>query len=175
VALDLSWLPDLVESSDFEDYGVYLDHLDAVFVADFVRYRPRFRGMPVNADTAVKDGRMGGFWHICSEDSKDPSVSRDENFRPHRACHIAWPRKILDNAHDPTRVTCFADGEENKRGTTWYLALLDLSYVVVLKHRGNQFYLATAYPTDEWTRRSGKLRKIHDSYWARKGKGRSPL
>lgn len=158
----IDWLPPLVLLADSGgEWDVYLAALYDVFVRDFVRSRPPFRGRPLHLKRyPLSEGKEATFWHFISE-GKDEAQRKIDTSRCER---LPWPRPIIE-AVDSGRVRCWS----NTRGseTRHVLAVEDFSYVVVLADRGTFLLPWTAYCVEHENRRR-QLRKECEEWEARK-------
>jgi hypothetical protein len=148
------WLPPLLVV-DWNDYESMIARANGIFERDFrnPRNAASFRGSRISVRRhPEQDGCSAAFWHLVTEgpveERREPVSSRMER--------IAWPRVIIDNAENPTRVCCWS--EMRGREEHWQLTLTDFSYLVVLAKRTDHALLLTAYAVEE-DRRRDKLRK----------------
>ena len=62
-------LPELIELSQYGgNFASYLEAIYEIFVQDFIRNKPSFRGVRLRLKKyPVTDGKEATFWHITSE------------------------------------------------------------------------------------------------------------
>lgn len=142
-------LPELIELSQFGgNFARYLEAVYEIFVDEFVRRKPVFRGTRLALKKyPVTDGKEATFWHITSEGEDEQNRIPDLR----RLERIKWPSFIINNSEHPyLRVW------ENTRGTkTNVLIMHEYEKYVVILRKGNGYLLPwTAYIIEhEWRRR----------------------
>jgi hypothetical protein len=155
-----AWLPPLVELENFRgDWNAYLDALYSVFTNDFIAYRPRFDGLPVQRRRyPLVRNKEATFWHIIAEgpieEERTPDLRRCERIR--------WPKPVIEQARRQGQKIW-----KNKRGTQTCICIWieDTDYLVVLADRDDYVLLLTAYcVTQAHTKR--KLEKEYRAYKA---------
>jgi hypothetical protein len=152
------WLPELILRLPGETIDAYIDRVYPTFVADFIQYRPKFRGVELKLRKYMIDGLMhpsgkeATLWHLTSEgqteENRSPDIARCER--------IGWVRAILDRLEsgDPDiRVW-----QQQRSGKTNYgLSLSTFEYVVFLGERkgtvGAYTLPLTAYVVEREKRR----------------------
>lgn len=160
-----AWLPDLVYLEDFGgDWESYLDALYRVFVADFVRSKPRWPGKRVALKRYPEyQGKGATFWHMISEGDQE-----DERIPDFRRCErIRWPRPMMDEFPDrrsDTNDRMLWWKSKRRNDERFVLAVPDFSYVVVVADRGDFVMPWTAYTVEQPHRRE-KLRREYEEYW----------
>ncbi len=144
------WLPALVSlSAHGGDPARYIAAVYAVFEADFVLTKPRFRNGLVGLGwSPIDDGKPKTFWHMTStgkvEADRMPDLRRCE-------C-IGWP-KVLIGAAAGDQVRCWAKMHDKEQ--RWYVALPDFSYLVALAEgRRGDYVLITAFHVEHERQRS---------------------
>jgi hypothetical protein len=164
------WLPALLEI-DWNAYDDTVDSAHEIFARDFVDVanRATFNGKRLGLKYQPEfEGRSATFWHFVTEGRQEatriPVRERLERIR--------WPRVIIDNAHDPTRVRVWA--VKNGSETRWHLAPLDFSYLVVLVDRGTYILPWTAFPIDSEHQRKKKAKEYEAYVLACGGGGSTP-
>ena len=148
-------LPDLIL---LEDYGgnftLYNNAVYAVFVNDFIKNRPEFRGKRLGIKKhPLIDGKEYTYYHFTH--SGDIEIERKPDLR--RMERIGYPKPIID----------FSDDEKlkvwrNKRGTNERILLLheDEKYLIVLEDRKDYILPWTAYMIEY----NSQLRKLLIEY-----------
>ena len=151
-------LPDLIELTDFGgDFNRYLEAVYEIFVNDFIRNRPLFRGVrlglkrhPLYAD------KEATFWHMTSEGEDEQNRLPDMR----RLERIKWPAFLINNSEHP-----YLKVWENTRGNKTNVLILheEENYVIVLR-KGNGYLLPwTAYLIEhDW--RKKKFLKEYEAY-----------
>ena len=146
------WLPELIRLSDYGGkWGDYVEAVYEVFRRDFIESQPKYLARWVRCRLDPLYGsKEAAFWHCIQEGADE--AQRTPSFR--RCERIAWPRAIIENAHDPAVQVWATRRRRESRTCLWY----GEEYLVVLGERRRFWQLITAYPTDrEHTRRN--LRK----------------
>lgn len=151
-------LPGLIELSQYGgNFDRYLEAVYEIFVEEFVRRKPKFRGFRLALKKyPVTDGKEATFWHITSEGEDEEHRTPDLR----RLERIKCPSFIINNSEHPyLRVW------ENSRGTKTNVLIMheDESYVVILR-KGNGYLLPwTAYVIEHNWRRK-KFIKEYEEY-----------
>jgi len=148
-------LPHLILLEDYSgNFVLYNNAVYAVFVNDFIKNRPEFRGKKLGLKKhPVIDGREYTYYHFTHsgdiENKRIPDIRRMER--------IGYPKPIID----------FSDSEKikvwrNKRGTSERILLLheEEKYLVVLEDRKDYILPWTAYTVEDKSR----LRKLLAEY-----------
>lgn len=151
-------LPELVELTEFGgNFKNYLEAVYEIFINDFVRNRPAFRGVRLGLKKyPVSAGKEATFWHITSEG--DDEQTRLPDLR--RLERIRWPAFLINNSEHP-----YLKVWENTRGNkTNILILHELENYVVVLRKGNGYLLPwTAYLIEyEW--RKKKFIREYEEY-----------
>ncbi len=147
---DLDWLPALLPF-DWNAYAESVERAYAVFRRDFeeARSRPRFLSREMRLKWHPPfEGKSATFWHFVTEGKDEQSRTPNRD----RIERIAWPRAVIENAHDETRVRRWLAVKNNDK--RWHLAVADFSYLVVLADRGDYLLPWTAFTVDADHQRS---------------------
>jgi len=153
-----TWLPAIVTLADHGgDWNVYLDALYGHFAADFVTFRPVFRGERVGHKRYPMDrGKEATFWHLisegASEDARVPEMRRCERIR--------WPRPVIENERDAAVKVWGNERQGEKRICLWFESE---DYLVVLAQRKTYILLWTAYLVTEPHRKRKLEKEFQDS------------
>jgi len=144
-----NWLPEALQYGDFNgEWERFLVKVYELFERDFKKSRPSYRGLPLEYDSRIEDGKEAVFWHLTSQyDAK--TGNRQLDLR--RCERIPWPRPIIEHSQDKQLSVW-----KNRRGIEIRILLWfeEMDYLVVLKESPNTVILLTAYCTDrEHTRR----------------------
>ncbi|MDR1653960.1 MAG: hypothetical protein LBS01_10030 [Prevotellaceae bacterium] len=148
-------LPDLILLEDYNgNFALYYDAVYAVFVNDFVRNRPEFRGKRLGLKKyPFIDGKEYTYYHFTH--SGNIEVERIPDIR--RMERIGYPKPII----------AFSDSQQikvwrNKRGTSERILLFheEERYLVVLEERKDYILPWTAYPIEQ----NSRLRKLLAEY-----------
>jgi len=164
--MSTQWLPALVLLADSSgDWGRYVEHLYAYFVADFEIAKPSWPGKRVGLKRHPEyDGKSATFWHFLSDGADE--AERIPDLR--RCERIRWPRPMMDgfNQSKPDLATARMIWWKNRRSNEdrYLLALPDFSYIVVVADRGEFVLPWTAYTVDRDHQRN-KLKKDFEFYW----------
>jgi len=151
-------LPELIVLSQFGgNFTRYLEAVYDIFVDEFVRNRPTFRGVRLGLKKhPVYDGKEATFWHMTSagedEQNRLPDLRRLER--------IKWPSYIIRNSEHP-----YLKVWENTRGTKTNVLILHEfeGYIVILRKANGYLLPWTAYPIEhEW--RKKKFIKEYEAY-----------
>jgi len=148
-------LPDLILLEDYNgNFTFYNNAVYAVFVNDFIKKRPEFRGKKLGLKKhPIIDGKEYTYYHFTHsgniETERMPDIRRMER--------IGYPKPIID----------FSDSEKikvwrNKRGTSERILLLheEEKYLVILENRKDYILPWTAYMIED----NSRLRKLLTEY-----------
>ena len=148
-------LPNLILLEDYSgNFALYNNAVYAVFVNDFIKNRPEFRGKKLGLKKhPVIDGKEYTYYHFTHsgniETERIPDIRRMER--------IGYPKPIID----------FSENEKikvwrNKRGTSERILLLheEEKYLVILEDRKDYILPWTAYTVED----SSRLRKLLAEY-----------
>jgi hypothetical protein len=141
----MSWLPNMLNNEDYEDFSHFFDVVKEVFKRDFdPRTLPRFQGRRLALKRhPMTDGLPSTFWHFVTEGA----VESERTIELSRCRRIPWPRAILVNS---TQVHCWQEVKSTKKGKAKrvLLALPDFSYLFILDDRDDYLLPWTAYPVE---------------------------
>lgn len=152
---EISWLPDLVLSSDYDDFDDFLDALYEYYAADFIKSNPELLGKTVKSKRMEPHKGMDhSFWHCIEEAIPGVELSEENRQVKLPLCErIRWPRPIIERAIDCDDVLAWYETRRG-RGTKSRVHLLvpKAEYVVVLDPRGKDadgkpkyYYLWTTF------------------------------
>lgn len=151
-------LPGLIELSQFGgNFASYLEAVYEIFVNDFVRNRPTFRGIRLGLKRhPVTDGKEATFWHMTSEGEDEQNRLPDLR----RLERIKWPAFIINKSEHP-----YLKVWENTRGTKTNILILHEheNYVVILRKVNDYLLPWTAYLI-EYNSRKRKFIKEYEDY-----------
>lgn len=156
---ELDWLPAL-QPFDWNDYAASLERAYGVFRRDFelASSRPTFLGRKMELKWhPAFDGKSATFWHFVTE-GRDESTRTPNRDRIER---IAWPRALIESAHDGSRVRLWC--EMKKGDKRWHLAVSDFSYLVVVADRKKYVLPWTAFVVDQ-EHQQAKLRRAWEAW-----------
>lgn len=156
--INFPWLPKLEQMTDYGgDWRRYLCALYGIFCSDFIRSKPRFRGVPLalKRHPIIAD-KEATFWHIISEGNIE-----EERLPNMRRCErIRWPRPAIENCDDDV-VKVWTELRGSERRT--HIWLEPESYLVVLNERKGYTLLWTAYIVEREHERQ-KLNRRYEKY-----------
>jgi hypothetical protein len=139
------------------DPNTYLEAVYEIFVQDFVRSRPTYRGKRLNLKChPFIDGKEYTFYHMTHDGNIE--TERIPNLR--RMERIPWPRPMINYSTDPELKVW-----RNKRGKHERILIMhDLSdYVVILEDRINYILPWTTIYID-YPNRKRKLLAEYEEY-----------
>lgn len=145
------WLPKIIELSDYNgNWNNYNDKLYEIFINDFIKNKPEFKGKKVQTRKQPQLGKYEhGFIHLTTVANPDPTDINDRlpDFR--RCERIEWNKKIIDN-YLCNDLDCNCRKiyyyEQNYKNTVRInLVFADARYKVVLEKRDNYYLLITGY------------------------------
>jgi len=148
-------LPDLIFMEDYGgNFELYDDAVYTVFVNDFIKTRPEFRGKKLGLKKhPLIDGKEYTYYHFTH--SGNIEKERIPDFR--RMERIGYPKPIIDFS-DNKKIKVW----RNKRGTSERILLLheEEKYLVILDDRKDYILPWTAYTIEN----NSRLRKLLAEY-----------
>ena len=118
--------------------------LYGVFERDFIRSRPRFKGLPVVFDDRRIDSEYEeGFWHVIT---RTESEGRVLDYK--RAKRLPWLKPLIELGEDADVLRWSEEDIDSRRGKMvrkhfiWYESG---EYLIILKEIPGKFFLATAF------------------------------
>jgi len=153
-----SWLPDLVLLENYNgDWEKYLEIIYGYFVKDFVKSKPKYRGIKLALKKhPMIEGKEATFWHLISKGKEEKERMPDLR----RCERIRWPRPIIEHCKDPVLKVW----QNIRKGDTRILLWFDkVEYIVVLSERKGYLLLWTAYMVKK-NHQKRKLQKEYEAY-----------
>lgn len=154
-----SWLPDIVLLEKYNgDWEKYLEIIYSYFVRDFVKSKPKYRGIKLALKKhPIIKGKEATFWHLISsgrkEEDRVPDLRRCERIR--------WPKPIIEHYGDKALKIWQNRRKNDTRILIW---LEEEEYLVVLTERKGYLLLWTAYLVTQ-PHQKRKLQKEYEDYW----------
>jgi len=148
-------LPDIIECNDLTQWNFYLEQLyQNVFVPDFIKTKPTFRGLPVVIRREPRDGEWEhGFTHMTHVDLLHNSSNQNDRIPDlRRSERVNWVRKIIEHDECFNKKRCgeILYWEEMYRGRIRSNLLFESErFLVVLEKARNAYLLITSFYIEE--------------------------
>jgi hypothetical protein len=134
--------PDLFEFPEAWDFQAVVHSLFLIFERDFMKSVARFHGLPVVFDDRYDDSVYPeGFWHVITRGKGDRRLDTE------RARRLPWLKPVVESPDSP-KILVWSEKELDRKGQlrdSWFLWYEAGDYLVVLKEKRRQYFLATAF------------------------------
>lgn len=185
-----SWLPALIDDTQFQNHNDFVNHLYCIFERDFKdRSNPvvfeqtivQYASKIVDCSMYVHQGHCGNYQYKClncsykgREDIFNHLTCYENNnkrrpgiFDLQRSIRIEWIKPIIENYQD-TNILFWEEPYEN-RGFTLYFWLKDLDYLVILRRtKNNLLFLTTGFFVDKTSNYARNLTNKYIAFNAKK-------
>jgi len=158
-----TWIPALMFLYDYDgDWDKYFDAVYQVFLKDFVKSQPKFKGQRLALKRhPVIDGKEATFWHLISEGK----IEADRKPDLRRCERISWPRPIIESNDKEPILRIWENTRNGEKRICLWLVFDNESYLVILAKREGYLLPWTAYPVTQ-SHTKVKLQKEYDAYKA---------